>query len=145
MSALSDLPQAQHPFIVAFDHLSHLQSLFAAQSRSLQIAYANLLHHLNPLLREYEAFAKRAEREIDIEEKLLRGSASDMAMLPKVVIHDAFLRRKDKERDRDGEAKTLADHVHPRKMEQVRETCKVAHGEFYVFDSDGAIVDAGIR
>ncbi len=76
-----------------------------------------------------------------------------MAMLPKVVVHEAFTRKKDKEGDGaggaggsvegkmkkegdvggpggsgEGKTKTLADYVHPRKMEQVREACRATHG-----------------
>ena len=133
MSALSDVPQAQHPFLLAIDHLSHLQSLFIAQSRALQIAYDNLSHHLIPLLREFEAFSQRAAGDLENEARLLKGSQRDVAMLPKIVIHEAFLRKKDKDKEKEGEGlqvKTMADYVHLRKMEQVRESCESAHGMF---------------
>jgi autophagy-related protein 11 len=127
VSAISDLSQAQQPFLIAFDHLAHLHSLFTAQSRAVSIAYANLSHHLAPLMREFESFAMRAEREMQVEEGLIRSAKADLAMLPKVLVHETFLRKKE---GMDGSQlpKTLADYVHPRKMEQVRESCQVAHG-----------------
>lgn len=121
---------------MAFDHISHLQSLFLAQSRALQIAYSNLSHHLQPLLKEFAAFAGRVEKELDYQERLLKNSTVDLAVLPKVVIHEAFVRKKDRDRDKEGgddrdrdRVKTLADYVHQRKMEEVRESCREVHGE----------------
>ena len=103
--------------------------MFIAQSRALQIAYANLNHHLAPLLREFDTFSKKAQTELDAEAGLLRGSKTDMAMLPKIVVHEAFLRKKDKDKEDGNKVTTLADYISSRRMEQVRETCEVAYGE----------------
>lgn len=132
-SALSDITLAQQPFHMAHDHLSHLQSLYEAQSCSLAIAYSNLIHHLQPVINEFQSFALRAEKDLEVEESLIRGARVDMALLPKVVVHEAFTRKKERDREKEGEegkgtSKTLADYVHPRKMEQVREACRVTHG-----------------
>jgi hypothetical protein len=69
---------------------------------------------------------------MDAEHRLVTGARADLAMLPRVVIHGAFLRKKDREERLDGSAqtKTLADYVHPKKMEQVRESCQSAYGEY---------------
>jgi autophagy-related protein 11 len=133
VSGLIDAARAQQPFHMAQDHLSHLRSLYQSQSRSLQIAYSNLFHHLHPLIREFQTFAARAEQDLENEESLIRGARVDMALLPKVVVHEVFTRKKDRDKDKDvegsdGKAKTLADYVHPRKMEQVRESCRITHG-----------------
>ncbi|WVQ97743.1 hypothetical protein IAU59_004857 [Kwoniella sp. CBS 9459] len=125
---LHNLAQVQHPFIVAHDHLSHLQSFYQAQARALEIAYANLSHHLQPLVREFEAFAERAEKELHTEEDLIRGARLDMALLPKLTINPAILKRK-KEGDPEDKVKTLGDFVNRRKMEQVRDSCRTAHEE----------------
>ncbi|ORX33486.1 hypothetical protein BD324DRAFT_639538 [Kockovaella imperatae] len=122
LSALSDIPQAQHPFLLAIDHLSHLQSLFTAQSRAIKIAYDNLNHHLALLDKEFNRFTQHAQAELATEASLLRHSRTDMAILPKIVIHESFLRKKDKEGPT-----TLADYISARKMEQVRETCEASH------------------
>ena len=128
VSPISDVSRVQQPFHMAHDHLSHLQSLYLAQARSLDIAYANLIHHLQPLIREFQCFAARAEKDLLTEEELIRGARVDMAMLTKVVVHEAFTRKKEKDGEVEGKSKTLADYVHPRKMEQVREACRVTHG-----------------
>jgi hypothetical protein len=117
--------QIQHPFLIASDHISHLHSLFTAQSHALRIAYANLFLHLTPVLTDFESFSIRAEQDIDTESRLLRGYQGDMALLPKIMVHEA-LRRKDKDRDKD---KSLADYVNAGKMEQVVGTCRTSHSE----------------
>lgn len=135
MSAINDVEQARHPFLVAFDHLSHLQSLFQAQARALEIAYANLFQHLQPLIRDFQKFALKAEGQLDDEAKLIRSAVADMTMLPKVIVHGAFLKKKERQdsgtssQEVEVKVKTLADYVHVKKMEQVRDTCRVAHGE----------------
>ena len=74
-------------------------------------------------------------------------------MLPKVIVHKAFLRKKDgRDREKSGDSegnkdskdtkvtmdgnvvqvKTLADYVHSKKMEQVRESCRAAHGVWWL-------------
>ena len=127
VSALSDVVQAQRPFHMAHDHLSHLHSLFQSQARALDIAYANVLHHLNPLIKEFQIFALRAGKDLQTEESLLRGAKLDMVMLPKVVVHEAFTKKKEGTSG-EGKTKTLADYVHPGRMEQVREACRITHG-----------------
>ncbi|WWD21963.1 hypothetical protein CI109_106451 [Kwoniella shandongensis] len=124
---LSSLAHVQHPFLVAHDHLSHLQSLYEAQSRALQIAYANLSHHLQPLIQTYQEFASRAEPQLKTEEELIRGAKVDMALLPKMVVNPALIKRKGKEAESDEKTKTLGDYVNRRKMEQVRDSCRTAH------------------
>ncbi|WVF70148.1 hypothetical protein IAT40_004936 [Kwoniella sp. CBS 6097] len=125
---LHNLAQVQHPFIVAHDHLSHLQSFYQAQARALEIAYANLSHHLQPLVREFEEFAVMAEKELHTEEDLIRGARLDMELLPKLTIHPSILKRR-KDVEVDDKVKTLGDFVNRRKMEQVRDSCRTAHEE----------------
>ncbi|ORY25347.1 putative myosin heavy chain [Naematelia encephala] len=138
MMALHDLQQAETPFAIVYDHLQHLRSLSQAQSRALQIAYANLFHHLSPIITEFQTFAGRAEKELEEQERLIKGARGDMAMLPKVVIHEAFMKKRERQESgssievgqdkaADSKVKTLADYVHPRKMEQVRESCRATH------------------
>ncbi|WVW78803.1 hypothetical protein I302_100765 [Kwoniella bestiolae CBS 10118] len=122
------LAHIQHPFLVAHDHLSHLQSLYQAQSRALEIAYSNLSHHLQPLINEFEKFSIRAEKELQNEESLIKGAKVDMALLPKLSINPALLRKK-KEAEGDERIKTIGDFVNKRKMEQVRDSCRTAHEE----------------
>lgn len=128
MSTSLDLPRAQEPFEAAYDHLLHLQSLFKVQAHALRIAYANLSYHLQPILDAFRDFAGRADEQLDHHEKLLRGYEVDMAMLPKVVVHESLFRRRDKDGD-EGRKKTLVDWIHTKKMEQVRDYCQTAHGE----------------
>ncbi|OCF30460.1 hypothetical protein I316_07896 [Kwoniella heveanensis BCC8398] len=125
---MCDLVQVQHPFIVAHDHLSHLQSFYQAQARALEIAYANLSHHLQPLVREFETFAETAEKELRSEEDLIRGAGLDMTLLPKLTINPALLKRK-KDGEPEDKVKTIGDYVNRRKMEQVRDSCRTAHEE----------------
>jgi autophagy-related protein 11 len=127
VSAISDLSQAQRPFILASDHLQHLQSLFYAQARALSIAYTSLASHLDPLIREFEEFQDRAKGHLDNEDRLLRSSQADMVILPRIIIHDAFNKKKEKE---GAEVLTMASLVNPVKMQKVRETCQEAHGMF---------------
>lgn len=124
MSAIHDSNLIQQPFILASDHVQHLQSLFLAQSQALSIAYSNLFYHLSPFLQEFGTFAPKAEKELDLEDELIRGARADMAMLSKVVIHEE-LRKKDA---KDGPKRTIADYVNRGKMEQVRDSCSTAHG-----------------
>ncbi|KAK8846655.1 hypothetical protein IAR55_005742 [Kwoniella newhampshirensis] len=124
---LSSLAHVQHPFLVAHDHLSHLQSLYEAQSRALQIAYANLSHHLQPLIQTYQDFASRAEPQLKTEEELIRGAKVDMALLPKMIVNPSLMKKKGKETETEEKVKTLGDYVNRRKMEQVRDSCRTAH------------------
>ncbi|WOO77837.1 Autophagy-related protein 11 [Vanrija pseudolonga] len=128
-SAALDLSHAQAPFAVAYDHLCHLQSLFKAQAAALQIAYANLAFHLQPIVEAFRDFAERADGQLDHHEKLLRGYDIDMAMLPKVTVHESLFRRRDKEAD-DAKRKSLVDWIHTKKMEQVRDWCQSAHTDY---------------
>lgn len=125
VSAIHDVNLVQDPFILASDHIQHLQSLFTAQSNALSIAYANLFYHLNPFIQEFERFAPKAEQELEVEDELIRSAPGDMAMLTRVVIHDQL------KRDRDKEKTVMADWVNPKKMEQVRDSCRLAHGVSY--------------
>ncbi|WWC59113.1 uncharacterized protein I303_101661 [Kwoniella dejecticola CBS 10117] len=127
-SQSGSLAHIQHPFLVAHDHLSHLQSLYQAQSRALEIAYSNLSHHLQPLISEFQRFAVRAEKELQTEESLIKGAQVDMALLPKLPINPYLLRKK-KDSDGDDRVKTIGDFVNKRKMEQVRDSCRMAHEE----------------
>lgn len=117
--------QAQAPFAVAYDHLCHLQSLFKAQAHALRIAYANLAYHLDPIVNAFREFSARAEGQLDQQERLLAGYQVDMAMLPKVVVHEALFRRRDK--DGADRRKSLVDWIHTKKMEEVRTHCQMAH------------------
>lgn len=130
VSAISDLGQAQEPFILASDHLQHLLSLFYAQARALAIAYTSLASHLEPLLLEFEEFQQRAKAALDNEDRLIRSSAADMAMLPRIIVHDAFNKKKERRDSTEGAepVRTMASYVNPVKMQQVRESCQVAHG-----------------
>lgn len=127
-SAALDLSHAQAPFAVAYDHLCHLQSLFKAQAAALRIAYANLAFHLQPIVEAFRDFAERADGQLDHHEKLLRGYDIDMAMLPRVTVHESLFRRRDKDAD-DAKRKSLVDWIHTKKMEQVRDWCQSAHSE----------------
>ncbi|WVR04359.1 hypothetical protein IAU60_001360 [Kwoniella sp. DSM 27419] len=121
---LHNLAQVQHPFLVAYDHVSHLQSLYQAQARALEIAYSNLSQHLQPLIDEFTHFAQRAEKELSTEAGLIRGAGLDMALLPKISINPVLLKRKDSSEEK---VKTLGDYVNPRKMEQVRDSCRTTY------------------
>lgn len=121
------MSQAQAPFAAAYDHLCHLQSLFKAQAHALRIAYANLSYHLDPIMLAFREFSARAENQLDNQEKLLAGYHVDMAMLPKVVVHEAVFRRREK--DSVDKRKALVDWIHTKKMEEVRNHCQVAHCE----------------
>lgn len=153
-SGHADLSAIQQPFLIAHDHLLHLQSLYLAQTRAVEIAYTNLFHHLQPLLRDFSAFALRAENDLEEEARLIRGSKVDMVLLSKIRIHEGFLAgsRKRDRNDSMGAAigggdgsgqgqvdksemrtkKTLGDYVSPRKMEEVRKSCRNSHGELGV-------------
>ncbi|CAK9784276.1 hypothetical protein CC85DRAFT_284896 [Cutaneotrichosporon oleaginosum] len=120
--------QAQAPFAVAYDHLCHLQSLFKAQAHALRIAYANLAYHLDPIVQAFREFSSRAEDQLYNQEKLLAGYHVDMAMLPKVIVHEAVYRRRDK--DSVEKRKALVDWIHTKKMEEVRNHCQVAHTDW---------------
>ncbi|TXT13490.1 hypothetical protein VHUM_00857 [Vanrija humicola] len=128
-SAALDLSHAQAPFAVAYDHLCHLQSLFKAQAHALRIAYANLSFHLQPIVEAFRDFAERADVQLDHHEQLLRGYDIDMAMLPKVTVHESLFRRRDKDTD-DAKRKSLVDWIHTKKMEQVRDWCQSAHTDY---------------
>ncbi|WVQ76738.1 hypothetical protein IAR50_006412 [Cryptococcus sp. DSM 104548] len=123
---LSSLQGIQHPFLIAHDHLSHLQSLFDAQSCALYIAYANLSQHLQPVVNEFQSFASRVELSFKSEEELIRSSKLDMALLPKLVINPALLKKREGE---EGKERTMGDYVNGKKMEQVRESCRALHVE----------------
>ncbi|KIR54453.1 hypothetical protein I315_02937 [Cryptococcus gattii Ru294] len=122
---LSNFNGIQHPFLVAHDHLSHLKSLSDTQSKALQIAYANLSQHLQPLVDEFQSFASRVEASFKTEEELIKSAKLDMALLPKLVINPALLKKKDDE----GKVRTMGDYVNAKKMEQVRESCRILHVE----------------
>nr|ODO01122.1 hypothetical protein L204_01849 [Cryptococcus depauperatus CBS 7855] len=122
---LSSFEGIQHPFIVAHDHLSHLNSLFEAQSQSLKIAYSNIAFHLQPVLEEFKSFSAKVEGEFKKEEDLINCSRLDMTLITKLMINQTILKKKDEE----GKVKTLGDYVNGKKMEQVRETCRVLHVE----------------
>ncbi|WWC87153.1 uncharacterized protein L201_002039 [Kwoniella dendrophila CBS 6074] len=128
LNQVGSLAHIQHPFLVAHDHLSHLQSLYQAQSRALEIAYSNLSHHLQPLINEFQRFSTRAEKELQNEESLIKGAKVDMVLLPKLSINPALLRKK-KDTEGDERIKTIGDFVNKRKMEQVRDSCRTAHEE----------------
>ncbi|TYJ54414.1 hypothetical protein B9479_004924 [Cryptococcus floricola] len=123
---LSSLQGIQHPFLVAHDHLSHLQSLFDAQSSALYIAYANLSQHLQPVVNEFQSFASRVETGFKSEEELIKSSKLDMALLPKLAINPVMLKKREGE---EGKERTMGDYVNGKKMEQVRESCRVLHVE----------------
>lgn len=130
-AAVSSFNGIQHPFLVAHDHLSHLKSLSDTQSKALQIAYANLSQHLQPLVDEFQSFASRVEASFKTEEELIKSSKLDMALLPKLVINPALLKKKDDE----GKIRTMGDYVNAKKMEQVRESCRILHGEIFVIST----------
>ncbi|EKC98517.1 myosin heavy chain [Trichosporon asahii var. asahii CBS 8904] len=121
-----ELAQAQSPFASAYDHLCHLQSLFKAQAHALRIAYANLSFHLGPIVEAFREFTGRVDDELDAHDQLLKGYDVDMAMLPKVTVHESLYRRRDKDTD-DKSRKSLLDWIHTKKMEQVRDLCQYAH------------------
>ncbi|ODO03076.1 hypothetical protein I350_05921 [Cryptococcus amylolentus CBS 6273] len=123
---LSSLQGIQHPFLIAHDHLSHLQSLFDAQSSALYIAYANLSQHLQPVVNEFQSFASRVEASFKSEEELIKSSKLDMALLPKLAINPVMLKKREGE---EGKERTMGDYVNGKKMEQVRESCRVLHVE----------------
>lgn len=124
-ATVSSFNGIQHPFLVAHDHLSHLKSLSDTQSKALQIAYANLSQHLQPLVDEFQSFASRVEASFKTEEELIKSAKLDMALLPKLVINPALSKKKDDE----GKVRTMGDYVNAKKMEQVRESCRILHGE----------------
>jgi autophagy-related protein 11 len=127
----TEISQIQEPFYVVQDHLAHLQSLYEAQARAIQIAYANLQHHLKPLIDNFQEFARKAEQKLESQEQLIKGSNVDIALLAKMPVHEAFLRKKDREKleaEGEGKFRTLADFVHLGKMEQVKKDCKAMHG-----------------
>ncbi|KAL1408464.1 oligomeric, coiled-coil, peripheral membrane protein [Vanrija albida] len=128
-SAALDLSHAQAPFAVAYDHLCHLQSLFKVQANALRIAYDNLSFHLQPIIDAFREFAERADVQLEHHEMLLRGYDVDMAMLPKVTVHESLFRRRDKDVD-DPKRKSLVDWIHTKKMEQVRDWCQSAHTDY---------------
>jgi hypothetical protein len=55
-----------------------------------------------------------------------------MVMLPRIVVHDGFNKKKERRDSSDGGAeavRTMASYVNPVKMQQVRESCQASHGE----------------
>ena len=84
----------------------------------MSIAYANLFHHLAPFVKYFDEFIPRAQQALESEADLIKTAREDMAMLPKIQIHEVFSHKK-----------TMADYVSTRKMEQVRETCRSTHGK----------------
>lgn len=136
--AIDDLPVAHEPFLMAQDHIHHILSLFQAQYRALSLAYQNLEHHLQPLRNEWDTLASVAAKQLGEQESLLDSAPSDLLLLPKVPIHSTFSAKRDqagnitsKAKD-EAKDKTLADFIHPRKMEEVIETCRVSHGQSYI-------------
>ncbi|KIR26541.1 hypothetical protein I309_04510 [Cryptococcus deuterogattii LA55] len=119
------------------DHLSHLKSLSDTQSKALQIAYANLSQHLQPLVDEFQSFASRVEASFKTEEELIKSAKLDMALLPKLVINPALLKKKDDE----GKVRTMGDYVNAKKMEQVRESCRILHAEMAAFNDRSAEIE----
>lgn len=70
--------------------------------------------------------------ELDTQYGLIRSSAVDMAMLPKIILHDAFANKKKDRRDSSNGhegPRTMASWVSTVKMQQVRESCQVAYSE----------------
>ena len=120
---------------MAQDHMHHILSLFQAQYRALSLAYQNLEHHLQPLRDEWDNLSGVAATSLREQEALLDSAPSDLLLLPKVTIHPIFWSKRDqagnmisKGKD-EAKEKTLADFIHPRKMEEVMESCKVSHGQ----------------
>lgn len=53
-------------------------------------------------------------------------------MLPRILVHEAFNKKKDRRDSVDGtdtQKKTMENWVNPVKMQQVRDSCLTAHGE----------------
>jgi autophagy-related protein 11 len=130
VSALNDLTSAQTPFLIAQDHILHLQSLYLTQSKALAIAYQNLLHHTSHLRQTFTSFSKTAETRLDAQEELIRSAKGDMAMLPKIIVNEGIMRVKDKVGMGEGGKRSMSFWVDSRKMEQVREACVGTHGAF---------------
>ncbi|KAL7423266.1 oligomeric, coiled-coil, peripheral membrane protein [Cryptotrichosporon argae] len=138
LGTATEVGHFQTPFIFAFDHLCHLQSLFKAQARALEVAYENLYQHLVPFLGEFATFRQRGQRALDGDDRLIRGYPFDMVMLRKVVIHDGLSeavykdreKDRDKRKDRDERRRTLLDGVNPRKMQEVKDQCDAIHVDY---------------
>lgn len=139
VSAIENINEAQQPFVIAYDQISHLQALFIAQARALSIAYANLSQYIPPLASEYEDFAAYANTRLENEERLLRGTDADLAMLSRIPVHEAFEREKKRPTARDrtslneGEdgkpaKRTLADLLSVRKLQLVKKDVLGVHG-----------------
>lgn len=137
VSAISDLSQAQIPFIFAHDHLQHLFALLQAQCSALSIAYESLSNYLEPLLTEWDGLQVRAKAELERQYELLQNSEGDMVLLRKITILDVLAKRRDREKSGETEGsastapgtgeRTLASYVNAAKMEQVREGCRETH------------------
>lgn len=120
---------------MAQDQINHIQSLFAAQHAALSIAYQNLEHHLAPLREEWNSLFRLADERLKEQAQLLESAPNDLALLPRVTIHPVFWAKRDpsgnvvnRGKD-DAKAKTMADYIHSRKMEEVLETCRASHRE----------------
>lgn len=139
VSAIENINEAQQPFVIAYDHISHLQALFAAQAQALSIAYANLSQYILPLVSEYEDFSSHATAVLAKEERLLGGADADLAMLSKIPVHEAFERergKRSKEKEKAGDSedgkparRTLADLLSVRKLQMVKKDVAAVHGE----------------
>ncbi len=96
------------------------------------------------MLAEFAALHERAREEFAMQDRLIKSSVADMAVLRKIPVLDA-LGRKNRERSGEtggdgtgsvhgpggtGTERTMASYVNAAKMQQVRDTCKATHGEW---------------
>ncbi|KAG9012312.1 oligomeric, coiled-coil, peripheral membrane protein, partial [Tulasnella sp. 427] len=113
-----------------YQHLVQRAASMAAQCAALVVASRNLDSHVLALTSAYEAFSASAQRELEKQDEVLRGHATDMEIIGRIKVHRDFLSPAIRRAvDAGGQDRRLGDYVNAHKMQQVADTSVKLHEE----------------
>ncbi|KAG9010228.1 hypothetical protein FRB90_007893, partial [Tulasnella sp. 427] len=113
-----------------YQHLVQRAASMTAQCAALVVASRNLDSHVLALTSAYEAFSASAQRELEKQDEVLRGHATDMEIIGRIKVHRDFLSPAIRRAvDAGGQDRRLGDYVNAHKMQQVADTSVKLHEE----------------
>ncbi|KAG8911221.1 oligomeric, coiled-coil, peripheral membrane protein, partial [Tulasnella sp. 408] len=113
-----------------YQHLVHRAASMTAQCAALGVASRNLDSHVLSLTSAYDVFATSAQKDLERQEEVLRGHATDMEIIGRIKVHRDFLSPNVRRAvDMGGQERRLGDYVNAHKMQQVADTSVKLHEE----------------
>ncbi|KAG8931279.1 oligomeric, coiled-coil, peripheral membrane protein [Tulasnella sp. 417] len=113
-----------------YQHLVHRAASMTAQCAALGVASRNLDSHVLSLTSAYDVFATSAQKDLERQDEVLRGHATDMEIIGRIKVHRDFLSPNVRRAvDMGGQERRLGDYVNAHKMQQVADTSVRLHEE----------------